>query len=243
MMSIKKNSMKNLLTIVIISKNEEKFIEDAIKSSDFADEIIVLDSGSTDKTCKIAEELGAIVKFQSWKGFGPQKNHAVNLASNDWVLVLDCDERLTPELCLEISNTLNNPSSDGYFIGRLNNFFGKNIKTCGLYPDYSLRLFKKSKGKFKDLQVHESVEIKGKTSKLKNHMIHLAYNNVDEFIEKQKLYAKLSNKKKNLLKALVSPLWTFFKLYFLKLGFIDGWRGFVIAKTYAKYAFWRYSKL
>jgi glycosyltransferase involved in cell wall biosynthesis len=234
--------MSNPLSVVIITKNEERFIKDAIKSAQFADEILVLDSGSTDDTCRIAKELGARIKNQDWLGFGPQKNKAVELAKNDWVFVLDSDERISPKLQDEILLTLINPQSDGYHAARLNNFFGKNIKTCGLYPDYSIRLFNRTKGRFNNVAVHESVQINGKVAKLKNHMIHLAYESVDEFIVKQKRYAALSHKKKNLLKALFSPCWTFFRLYFLKLGFLDGWHGFIIAKIYAKYTFWKYSK-
>jgi len=111
-----------------------------------------------------------------------------------------------------------------------------------LYPDYSIRLFNKNKGKFNDVAVHESVQINGRVLSLKNHMIHLAYETIDEFKVKQKRYASLSHKKRNRLKALISPVWTFFKLYFIKLGFLDGWHGFIIAKLYAQYTFWKYTK-
>jgi len=232
----------NKLSIVIITKNEEKFIFDALKSAVFADEVVILDSGSEDQTCNIAKKIGARVEQQAWLGFGAQKNKAVELADNDWVFVLDADERITPELRDEIISTLKNPQFDGYRIARLNNFFGKYIKTCGLYPDYSIRLFNKNKGKFNDVAVHESVQINGRVLSLKNHMIHLAYENIDEFKVKQKRYASLSHKKRNRLKALISPVWTFFKLYFIKLGFLDGWRGFTIAKLYAQYTFWKYIK-
>ena len=234
--------MSNLLSVVIIAKNEEKFIGDAIKSAKFADEILILDSDSTDDTSKIAKQLGARVENQVWLGFGPQKNRAVDLAANDWVFVLDSDERISSKLQSEIIATLNNPSCDGYLVARLNNFFGKDIRTCGLYPDYSVRLFNRTKGKFDNVPVHESVQIDGKVKKLNNHMIHLAYDNVGEFIAKQKRYSKLSQKKKNIFKALMNPCWTFFKLYFIKLGFLDGCHGYIIAKIYAKYTFWKYSK-
>ena len=234
--------MSNSLAVVIITKNEENFIEDAIKSAQFAKEVVVLDSNSIDKTCEIAKKLGAIVHQQAWLGFGAQKNHAVNLASNDWVFILDSDERIPLDLQIEIIETLNNPLFDGYHVARLNRFFGKNIKTCGLYPDYSIRLFNRLKGRFNNVPVHESVRVNGKVTKLKNHMIHLAYEDVSEFIEKQKKYSRLSNKKKNIFKAIISPCWTFFKIYFIKLGFIDGWHGFIIAKIYAKYTFWKYIK-
>ena len=234
--------MANKLSIVIITKNEEKFITDAVNSSIFADEVLVLDSESTDKTCNIAKEIGARVEQQAWLGFGAQKNKAVELADNDWVFVLDADERITPELRDEIISTLKNPQFNGYRIARLNNFFGKNIRHCGLYPDYSIRLFNRQKGKFNDVPVHESVQIQGNTDKLKNHMLHLAFDTVEEFSNKQKKYAELSQKDKNLIKAFISPIWTFLKIYIIRLGFVEGWRGFIIAKVYAQYTFWKYFK-
>ena len=234
--------MHNQLSVVIISKNEEKFIADAVKSALFADEVLVLDSGSTDCTCTVAQQLGAKVLHQDWLGFGAQKNKAVELAKNDWVFVLDSDERITPELQSEILNILKESTADGYHVARLNNFFGKNIRHCGLYPDYSIRLFNRCKGRFNDVTVHESVQIQGKTDKLKNHMLHLAFNTVSEFTDKQRKYAKLSQKKKNLIKAFISPIWTFLKIYIFRLGFLEGWRGFIIAKVYAQYTFWKYYK-
>ncbi len=230
------------LSVVIITKNEESFIGDAIKSSLFADEVLILDSGSSDNTCKIAQDLGAKVYSQDWLGFGPQKNKAVELAKNDWVFVLDSDERITVELEEEILEILNNPSNDGYFVARLNNFFGKNIKSCGLYPDYSIRLFNRTKARFNDVSVHESVQLKSNIGYLKNHMIHLAYNSIEEFIQKQNRYSSLNHKKKSILKAIINPYWTFFKLYILKRGFLDGWHGFIISKLYAQYTFWKYIK-
>jgi glycosyltransferase involved in cell wall biosynthesis len=232
----------NKLSIVIITKNEEKFIADAVNSAVFADEVLVLDSGSEDQTCNIAKKIGARVEQQAWLGFGAQKNKAVELADNDWVFVLDADERITPELRDEIISTLKNPQFNGYRIARLNNFFGKNIRHCGLYPDYSIRLFNRQKGKFNDVPVHESVQIQGNTDKLKNHMLHLAFDTVEEFSNKQKKYAELSQKDKNLIKAFISPIWTFLKIYIIRLGFVEGWRGFIIAKVYAQYTFWKYFK-
>ncbi|WP_108064192.1 glycosyltransferase family 2 protein [Poseidonibacter lekithochrous] len=236
------NTYTNKLSIVIITKNEEKFIADAIKSSLFADEVLILDSGSSDKTCEIAKELGAKVLFQEWLGFGAQKNKAVELASNDWVFVLDSDERIPNELKDEILKTIENPNSDGYFVARLNNFFGKDIKSCGLYPDYSIRLFNRTKGSFNDVPVHESVQMKTTPSHLKNHMIHLAYDSIEEFIQKQNRYSSLNHKKKSLFKAIVNPYWTFFKLFIIKKGFLDGYHGFIIAKLYSQYTFWKYIK-
>ena len=234
--------MSHQLSVVIISHNEEKFIADAVKSASFADEVLVLDSGSTDDTCEIAKKLGARVLHQDWLGFGMQKNKATELAKNDWVFVLDSDERITLELQSEILSTLNNPMADGYYVARLNNFFGKYIRHCGLYPDCSIRLFNRQKGKFNNVTVHESIQMNGDTGKLKNHMIHLAFDTVEEFSIKQKKYATLSQKKKNLIKAFISPIWTFLKIYIVRLGFLEGWRGFIIAKVYAQYTFWKYRK-
>ncbi len=230
------------ISVVIITKNEEKHIKNAIQSALFADEILVLDSGSIDKTCDIAKKLGARVEHQEWLGFGCQKNKAVELASNDWVFVLDADEEITEKLRYEIIETLQSPISNGFYVARLNNFFGRDIKTCGLYPDYTIRLFNRSKGFFNELPVHESVQIQGQVSKLKNHMTHIAYESIDEFIQKQNHYSGLSPKKRNILKALISPFWTFFKLYFIRRGFLDGRHGFIIAALYSQYTFWKYIK-
>lgn len=231
----------NKLSVVIITKNEEKFIEDAIKSANFADEVLILDSGSSDNTINLAKNLNARVEYQEWLGFGKQKQKAVELAKNEWVFVLDSDERITQELKDEILNELKAPKFDAYFTARLNNFWGKNIKHLGLYPDYSIRLFNKNKARFNDRDVHESVECECKKGYLKNHMIHLAYESIEEFITKQNRYSSIGAKN-NKLKAIFSPFWTFFKLYFIKLGFLDGWDGFVIAKLYSEYTFWKYIK-
>jgi glycosyltransferase involved in cell wall biosynthesis len=232
----------NKLSVVIITKNEEQKIENAIKSATFANEIVVLDSGSTDNTCNIAQSLGAKVYQQEWLGFGPQKNKALEYATNNWVFVLDSDERITTKLQEEILEVLQNPQYDGYLTPRLNNFWGYDIKTCGLYPDYTIRLFDKTKAKFNEVTVHESVQLSSKAGILQNHMIHLAYDSIEQFITKQNKYSSIHNKKRSIIKALINPSWTFFKLFILKRGFLDGWNGFVISKLYAQYTFWKYVK-
>lgn len=232
----------NQLSVVIITQNEEGVIGKAIESANFADEVLVLDSGSRDKTIEIARNLGARVEHHNWLGFGKQKNAAIDLAKNNWVFVLDSDEQITDMLADEIKKTMSNPAYDGFHVARLNNFFGKNIKTCGLYPDYSIRLFDKTKARFNEVEVHESVQLKGEAGYLSCHMLHNAYGNIDEFITKQNRYSSLHPSKKNLLKALLNPYWTFFNLYIVKKGFLDGWHGFVIAKLYAQYTFWKYIK-
>lgn len=227
---------------MIITKNEEENIEDAVRSASFADEVLILDSGSTDQTCNIAETLGARVVYQEWMGFGRQKNMAVTLASHDWVFVLDSDERITEALKEELLALLQDPEKDGYYVARLNNFWGKDIKTCGLYPDYSIRFFDRTKGKFSDDTVHESVQLQSKAGYLKNHLLHLAYKSIDEFITKQNRYSTLHHKKNNRVKAIFNPYWTFFKLFIVKKGFLDGWDGFIISKLYTQYTFWKHIK-
>lgn len=234
--------LTNKLSVVIITYNEEAYIKDAIASAKFADEVLVLDSFSTDKTCEIAESLGAKVSQQKWLGFGAQKNKAISLAKNHWVFVLDADERIPLALQEEIKTMLKNPLYEGYFVPRLNNFWGKNIKTCGLYPDYTIRLFNKNKASFNDVAVHESVQLKSNVGYLKNAMEHLAYASIDEFISKQNRYSTLHHKKKNMWKAIVNPTWTFFKLFIVKKGFLDGLDGYIISKLYAQYTFWKYVK-
>jgi len=234
--------MQAKLSAVIITKNESENIANALKSVQFASDILILDSGSSDNTCEIALSYGARVKKQKWLGFGPQKNKAVELAKNDWVLALDADEQITEELKEEIIKTISAPKFHAYHISRLNNFFGKNIRFGGLYPDRSIRLFNKKFCHFTSDKVHEKVLCKTQSGYLKNHMTHNAFNTIDQFVSKQKLYAGLSSKKTNYLKAFLSPIWVFIKMYILRLGFLDGWRGIVIAVVYARYTFWKYLK-
>ena len=232
--------MSNPLSVVIITKNEQHFIADAVKSSLFADEVLVMDSGSSDNTCAIAKGLGAKVIHQDWLGFGAQKNKAVSMSKNDWVFVLDADERITKDLQKELLITLNSPKSKAYYVPRINRFFGKDIKHCGLYPDYSIRLFHRRFGSFNEVSVHESVQISESVENLISPMKHIAFDSVIEFRNKQKHYAILSQKKPNLIKAFVSPVWVFLKIYLFRLGMLEGWRGLVIAIVYAEYTFWKY---
>ena len=229
------------LSVAIITKDSEKTIKECIDSAKFADEIVVVDSGSSDKTVEICEKNRCKVIEKEWMGFAKQKQFAVDNCKNEWVFVLDSDEIITKELQEEIKKTLLKPECYGYFIARLNYFFGKAIRHCGLYPDRTLRLFDKTKGRFSSDSVHEKVVVEGKTGTLKNHMLHYAYDSIEEFIEKQNRYSSL-NKKPNRLKALLNPTWTFFKIYFLKAGFLEGWHGFIIARLYSEYTFWKYIK-
>jgi glycosyltransferase involved in cell wall biosynthesis len=230
------------LSIVILTKNSEKYLKKVLESISFADEVIIYDNGSMDKTVEIAKNFKNVKIFidKKWEGFGRQKQKAVDKAKNKWVFVLDSDEIFTDKLKKEIIKVLENPEFDAYKVPRLNNFFGKWIKHSGLFPDYSIRLFNKKKCKFNNRLVHESVECK-RVGKLKNYFLHYAYESIEEFIDKQNRYSSMGARP-NKLKAIFSPYWTFFKIYFLKLGFLDGWEGFIIAKLYSEYTFWKYIK-
>lgn len=229
------------LSVAIITKNSKKSIEKCVTSALFADEVIVVDSGSEDNTVQICENLGCKVLQKEWMGFGKQKQFAIDNCKNEWVFVLDSDEVITKELQDEILSTLKSPKYNGYKVARLNYFFRKPIYHCGLYPDHTIRLFDKNFGKFSDDEVHEKVVISGNIGVLKHHMLHFAYDSVDEFIQKQNRYSSL-NAKQNRLKAIINPYWTFFKIFIIKKGFLEGWRGFVIAKLYSQYTFWKYIK-
>jgi len=234
--------LKEKISVIILTKNSEKYLEKVLKSVEFADEVIIYDSGSKDRTLEIAKKFKNIKIFidTNWEGFGKQKQKAVEKATNKWVFVLDSDEVFTKELENEIKEIIKNPIYDAYKVARLNNFFGKWIKHCGLFPDYSIRFFNKKKCKFNENIVHESVECEN-VGVLKNYFLHYAYESIEEFIDKQNRYSSLGVKP-NKIKAIFSPFWTFFKIYFLKLGFLDGWAGFVIAKLYSEYTFWKYIK-
>lgn len=234
-----------MISFVILTFNSQKYLKDVLSSISFANEIIVVDSGSSDNTKMIVKEFkNAKFIHQKWLGFSDQKQFGVNLAKNEWVFVLDSDEIFTKELELEIKDILKDPKFYAYKVPRLNNFFGKFIKTMGLYPDYSIRLFNKNFAHFNGARIHESVVLNDKDkkiAKLKNHFIHYAYEDTNQFIQKQLLYANLG-KKPNKFKAIFNPFWTFFKMYILKGGFKEGFDGFVIAKIYAQYTFWKYIK-
>lgn len=234
-----------MLSVVILTFNSEKYLKEVLESAKFADEIIVVDSGSKDGTKQICESFNN-VKFheQAWLGFGAQKQKGVDLAKNKWVFVLDSDEVITSELRNEILDTLKKPKFIAYNVARLNFFFGKAIKNMGLYPDYTVRLFNKNFAKFDGRVVHEKVILNDSTQKLgtlKNHFLHYAYESIEQFIAKQNRYSSMGAKR-NLLKALTSPAWTFFKLYVLKGGFKEGINGYIIARLYAQYTFWKYIK-
>lgn len=231
-----------MLSVVILTFNSQKYLADVLQSADFADEIVVVDSGSTDETFKIATSFKNVTFIhQDWLGFGQQKQFGVNCAKNDWIFVLDSDEVITDELKMEIKQVLKKPNFKAYFVARLNYFFNKPIKTMGLYPDFSIRFFNRNYACFSDDGVHEKVICECKIGKLKNHFIHHAYESVEQFIAKQNLYSSLGAKQ-NKIKAIFNPFWTFFRLFILKGGWREGYVGYVISRLYSQYTFWKYIK-
>ncbi len=238
------------ISVIIITHNEEKNILACLESVKWADEIVVVDSFSTDNTKKLAEEFGARIFQAKWQGYGKQKNYALSCASMDWILSLDADERVTPELAEEIQVVIQNHEIDGYQICRKAYFLNKWIRHSGWYPDYCLRLFRKGRGVFAEKQVHEYVELNGKMGRLKGAMLHYTDNNLNHYLTKLVRYTSLAadelsvrNKKASLGDLIARPLFIFLKMYILKKGFLDGMHGFILAVLSSFYVFVKYAKL
>ncbi len=241
------------LSVYIIAFNEEDKIKAAISSVKWADEIIVADSYSTDNTAKIAEENGARVVQIPFDGFGELRNKAIAACSHDWIFSLDSDERCTKKAKQEINSIINaRDSLDAYYVPRRNYFMGKWVKHAGFYPDYRQpQLFRKGALKFKNDAVHERYEIisQKENGYLKEFINQVPFKNLEEVIHKANRYStlgaqKLSDNKANpgMLKAVTHGFWAFFTMYVLKLGFLDGWPGFIIAFGNFEGTFYKYAK-
>lgn len=239
------------ISAVIITRNEERNIKRCLSSIDWVDEIVVVDSGSTDDTKKIASEFTQRVFDIKWEGFGKAKNFAKDKASYQWILSVDADEIITQDLKEEIQRiTKSEDSLDGYYVPRKSNFLGKWIKHGGWYPDYVLRLFKKDKAKFNQSMVHEKVEVNGRIGYLRNPLWHYTDPNFDHYLEKLNRYTSLAaeelfrkGKRAKLFDVVFRPLAVFFKMYFVKKGFWDGFSGFILAVSSAFHVFSKYVKL
>lgn len=238
-----------MLSVLIRTKNEERNIERVIKSvQGLADEIVVLDSGSTDRTVEIAKSLGAKVFFKEWEGGGNQLNYGVGLCSGEWVLVLDADEEASIELRESIKKELKNPRYEVYKLCRRTFYLGDFLNHAW-YPEWRVRLFKKGKVRFEG-ELHESVIFEGKAEKLKGDIYHYSFKSLEDQYLKVVKYAKTmadvmkkEGKSFRLHNLIFNPLWHFFKVYFLKLGFLDGIRGFFVAMSGAIYVFLKYKFL
>jgi len=242
------------LSVYIIAFNEAEKIEDAIKSVSFADEVVVMDSFSTDNTARIAEAHGARVVQTPFQGFGKLRNDAIAACSHNWIFSLDSDERCTEAARNEILTIINTKDSlDAYYVPRRNYFMGKWIRHSGFYPDFRQpQLFRKSVLRFRPDAVHERYEVISEKpcGYFKAYIYQIPFKNLEEIIHKANRYSTLgaekltaSKKKSGMMTALVHGCWAAFALYFLKLGCLDGWAGFIIAFANFEGTFYKYAKL
>lgn len=240
------------LSVILITKNEADNLQACLDSVRFADEWIIVDSGSTDGTVSIARAAGAsVIETADWPGFGPQKNRALDAAQGEWVLSLDADERIPDALRDEILAAISAPAHDAYAMPRLSSFCGYFIRHSGWYPDYVVRLFRRNAGRFSDDQVHERVIVReGSTGRLSTPMLHYSYRSDSDFLRKLDQYSSLgaqqayaAGKRSSLTKALTHALSAFIRSYVLKRGFLDGRAGLMVAITSAESAYHKYLKL
>lgn len=241
------------ISAIIISYNEEDRIAACLKSLEgVVDEVVVVDNGSTDNTQSIASSFGAIVFQQEWLGYGPQKNFAINQTTHDWILQIDCDERLDETLKQAIKKLKQCEMSGAYEIPFLHNYYGKFIRHGLQFPDKKLRLWNKKDFIWDDKQVHESLMVPAgfKLTKLQGYILHFTYISIEQHIKKSNRYSTegagqlfMKGKKNYWWKIWLSPFFTFVNAYFFRLGLLDGWHGFVIAKMEATTTFMKYAKL
>ena len=240
------------LSATVITRNNERTIARCIESLAFADEVIVLDSGSTDGTLDICRALGAKVDTTSdWPGHGPQKNRALDRASGEWVISVDSDEWVTPELRAEIERVIASPDARaGYALPRRSSFCGRVMKHSGWWPDYVLRLFRRDAGRFTNDHTHERLVVQGAVGRLREPLMHEAITDLNQMLVKMNAYSSASartrfeqGKRATLPIAILHGMWTFIRTYLLRLGFLDGREGFMLAVANAEGSYYRYVKL
>ena len=257
-----------ILSVVIITHNEEANIGRTLASvqplvADGQGEIIIIDSGSTDRTVEIARSFGTKVFVEEFRGYAAQKNSAIEKASGTWILSLDADEALSEDLPHEITLALGRQANlkietppdrpefvDGFFVPRRNFFLGKWIKRGGFWPDPKLRLFRRGKGRFEYRAVHEDVSLKGRTGRLMHPLLHHSYPTLADYIDHMNRYSSLGAEMSvakgrrgfSLFNIVLRPLATFIYNYFFRLGFLDGREGLLLHLYHAVYVSWKYSK-
>ena len=240
------------LSVTVITRNESRHIAACLKSVAFADEWVVVDSGSTDGTREIAESLGAqVVKTEDWPGFGVQKNRALALAQGRWVLSIDADERVSEELAARIQEVVRNPgAADGYELSRISRFCGQWMRHGDWYPDRVLRLFRRDKGRFTNDLVHERLDVTGRVERLAGDLRHDTMPTLDDAIDKMNRYSGgrardkvAAGRRGGLGAALGHGLWAFVRCYLIKRGFLDGRLGLVLAIYQAEGTYYRYLKM
>lgn len=239
-----------MLSVVVITKNEAAHIGRCLESVAWAEQIIVLDSGSDDDTVAICRRYTDRVYQTDWPGFGIQKQRAVDKADGDWIFSIDADEVVTPELRAEIEQAMQSERYKGYEIPRLSSYCGRQMRHGGWWPDYVLRLFRRDCGRFTDAAVHESIIVEGEVGRLKSPLLHDAFINLDEVLHKVNSYSTLGAEmlyrrgvRSSLTKAVFKGIWTFIRTYWLKAAFLDGRQGFMLSISNAEGTYYKYMKL
>ncbi len=238
------------LSAAIITKNEEDKIADCIDSLSFADEIVVVDSGSTDRTVELARARGAKVVHNDWPGHVGQKNFALDQTTGDWTISLDADERVSKRLRDEILVTLENPKADGYAIPRLVYYINRWIRHCGWYPARKVRLIRKGSGRWGGENPHDRLLVDGRVDALRGDIYHLSFDDVSEHLRTINSFTDIAaseraakNETAGYLSMTLRPAGTFLKMYFIKLGFLDGIPGLIISALSAYHVFCKYVKI
>jgi len=240
------------LSVVIITYNEEENIGRCLESVKWADEIIIVDNFSTDRTLDIARRYTGQVFQRKWDGYGSQKNHGITKATNNWILAIDADEKVTSELSGEIQALFRScePPLAGYELPYKVFFGDRWVRHGGWYPEYHLRLFRKDKGRFKERLVHEGVEVSGQVGRLHNFVEHYTYRSISDFVQRMDRYSTLSaeayyeeGRRVGWVESAFRAWFTFVQMYILKRGFLDGAVGFQLAILYSYYTFVKYAKL
>lgn len=240
------------LSAILITFNEEAHIRECLAALSFAREIIVVDSGSADATRELAEAAGArVVRTDDWPGFGPQKNRALALATQPWVLSIDADERVPPALRDEIVAVVNtqNPRHDAWEMPRRSSYCGQYMNHSGWYPDRVLRLFRRGTASFTDDVVHERVVARGAAGRLRNDLLHETVDSLETVLEKLNRYSTAGaermlskGRRVTFASAITHGLWAFVRTYIVQRGFLDGRMGFVLAVSNAEGTYYRYLK-
>jgi glycosyltransferase involved in cell wall biosynthesis len=238
------------LSVILITHNEAHNIAACLESVAWADEIVVVDSGSSDETPAICRRYTPNVTVTDWPGFGPQKNRALDRASGDWVLSIDADERVTPELRAEIEKVLAAPDADAYELPRLSSYLGQAMRHGGWWPDYVTRLFRRGSARFSEARVHETLQVSGRTGRLTQHLVHHPFRSLDQVIAKMDSYSTAAaagmaerGRSAGLSSAVLHGFFAFLRTYVLRAGFLDGRLGFVLAVSNAEGAYYKYLKL
>jgi len=234
----------------VITRDAAGLLADCLASAAFAGEIVVVDSGSRDDTVEIARRCGARVIEEPWRGFGAQKNFAVGCAAHDWVLCLDADERVTPELASSIRTAMAKPDVAAYAMARRNRFLGRWLAHGEGYPDWNVRLFDRRRARWTEDPVHEHVVAHGAVAQLFGDLLHASAESIDDYMAKQNRYTTLQaaamharGERASVTRLVVSPLVRFFRFYVVKLGFLDGVAGFVHIAIGCQNSFMKYAKL